>query len=318
MSSLLVGLLSAALSTNPPLAVSNLMAEKAGLSVPVVDPNDPVEMAYHQILLDDTAAEKDIRKWSDEAATFASAGAGDSKLTLNARIRRRLDGIKAEYEDFILQHPNHARIRLAYGSFLNDTDDEEGAVAQCEKALELDPKNPAAWNDLANYYGDLGPVKKAFEYYGKAIELDGRQSVYYHNLAERVYLFNKDAGEYYHLTEPQVFDKALALYRKAIELDPDNFVLCADYAQMFYRIKPPRWQEGLAAWTDALKIAPNDVEREGIYIHLARMNLHLGQYEAARRNLNEVTNSMYTVLKKRITRNINDAITKSVTSAPLD
>ena len=124
-------------------------------------------------------------------------------------------------------------------------------------------KIPRAWNNLANYYGHRSPVKKAFEYYAKAIELDGNESVYYHNLAVTVYLFRTDAEEYYHLTEQQVFDKALDLYRKAIALDPDNFVLFSDYAESFYGTKPPRWQDGLAAWTEALKIAHDDLERRG-------------------------------------------------------
>jgi tetratricopeptide (TPR) repeat protein len=318
VSDLLIGLLSAMLSTNPPVAVSNLAASTTGLSIRIVNTNDPVEAAYRKILEDDDAAEKDVLKWSDDAEAFARSGAGDPGLTLHARVQRRLDGIKAEYEDFILQHPDHANARLAYGSFLNDTHDEEGAVAQWEKARQLAPANPAAWNNLANYYGHHGPVKKAFEYYGKAIELDGRESVYYHNLAVTVYLFRPDAREYYHLTEQQVFDKSLALYRKAIELDPDNFVLFTDYAESFYGTNPPRWQEGLAAWTEALKIAHDDVEREGVYIHLARINLKLGRYEEARRHLDAVTNAMYATLKSRISRNINEAINKSVTNAPAD
>jgi tetratricopeptide (TPR) repeat protein len=316
VSNLLVGLLSAALSTNPPVAVSNLVAAETGLSIPVVNTNDPVEAAYHKILLDDDTAEKDIIKWTENAAIFSSAGAGEAQLTLQPRIRRRLGEVKAEYEDFISHHPDFVKARLAFGSFLNDTQDEDGAVAQWEKASQLDPKNPAAWDDLANYYGHHGPATKAFEYYDKAIELDGHQSVYYHNLAVTVYMFRPDACEYYHLTEQQVFDKALELYRKAIELDPDNFVLFSDYAESFYGTKPPRWQDGLAAWTDALKIAHNDTEREGVYIHLARINLKLGHYDEARRSLNVVTNELYLPLKSRIARNINEAIVKAATNAP--
>lgn len=317
MTNLIVGLLSAALSTNPPAAVSNLVAERTGLAIPVTNTNDPVETAYRKLLEDDDAAEKDVLKWSDQAEAFAGVGAGDPKMTLNARIRNRLDGIKTEYETFIRLHPDHAHARLAFGSFLNDTQDDEAAVVQWEKARELDPKNPAAWNDLANYYGHRGPVKKAFEYYGKAIEIDGHESVYYHNLATTVYLFRVDAEEYYHLTEDQVFDKALGFYRKAIELAPNDFVLFSDYAESFYGTKPPRWKEGLAAWTDALKIARDDSEREGVYVHLARINLKLGHYDDARRSLNEVTNSMYTVLKNRITRNLNEAIVNSATNTPV-
>jgi tetratricopeptide (TPR) repeat protein len=314
VSNLLVGLLSAALSTNPPVAVSNLVAQNTGLTLQVANTNDPVDMAYRKILLDDDTAEKDVLKWSDDAE--ANPGAGDPGLNLNARIRQRLDGIKQEYESFLFLHPNHASARLAFGSFLNDTHDEEGAVEQWDKARELDPKNPAAWNNLANYYGHRGPVKKAFEYYAKAIELDGHESVYYHNLATTVYLFRVDAEEYYHLTEDQVFDKSLDLYRKAIELAPDDFVLYTDYAESFYGTKPPRWRDGLFAWTEALKIAHDDAEREGVYIHLARINLKLGHYDDARRSLNEVTNSMYAVLKNRITRNIAAAIADAATNTP--
>ena len=317
MSDLLVGLLSAALSTNPPAAVSNLVAEKTGVSIQVVNTNDPVEAAYRKILQDDDAAEKEIIKWTDNADAFSRAGEGGPQMTLTARVRQRLAGIKAEYEDFLLLHPNHANARLAYGSFLNDTQDDEGACVQWEKARELNPSNPAAWNNLANYYGHRSPVKKAFEYYAKASELDSNEPVYYENLATTVYMFRKDAEEYYHLNEAQVFDKALDLYRKAIQLDPDNFVLFSDYAQSFYGTKPPRWQDGLTAWTDALKIAHDDLERDGVYIHLARINLKLGHYDEARRYLNMVTNENYAALKTRITRNLNDAVSNAAaTNAP--
>ena len=316
VSDLLVGLLSAVLSTNPPIAVSNLVAEKTGIAIQVVNTNDPVEIAYRKVLVDDDAAEKDVLKWSDEADAAARAGATDPNFTLDSRIRERLKGVREEYEEFLSHNPNHAKGRLAYGSFLNDTHDEEGAIAQWDKARELEPKNPAAWNNLANYYGHRGPVKKAFEYYAKAIELDGREAVYYENLATTIYLFRVDAREFYQLTEQQVFDKALELYRKAIALDPDNFVLFSDYAMSFYGTNPPRWQDGLMAWTDALKIAHDDVERQGVYVHLARINVKLGHYDDARRSLNIITNPIYATLKRRITSNLDEAMGKTATNAP--
>jgi tetratricopeptide (TPR) repeat protein len=182
----------------------------------------------------------------------------------------------------------------------------------------LAPTNPAPWNNLANYYGHRGPVQKAFEYYAKAIELDPNQSVYYHNLAVTVYLFRTDAGQYFHLTEQQVYDKALDLYRQAIKLDPDDFVLFSDYAESFYGTNPPRWKDGLDAWTDALKIAHDEDEREGVYIHLARIDLKLGRYDEARMRLNGVTNQAYAVLKNRIAKNLDRALAGQQTNAPVD
>jgi hypothetical protein len=43
MNDLTIGLLGALLATNQPLAVSNLIQQSTGVSVAVVEPNDPAE-----------------------------------------------------------------------------------------------------------------------------------------------------------------------------------------------------------------------------------------------------------------------------------
>jgi tetratricopeptide (TPR) repeat protein len=316
VSVLLAGLLGAVLATNAPPVVSNLVAEKTGLSVPVINTNDPVENEYYKILLADDAAEKDVLKWTDDAEAYAAVGGEEAKLTLHARIKTRLDDIHWQYDDFLVRHPNHVNAHLAFGSFLNDTGDEEGAAAQWEAARKLAPTNPATWNNLGNYYGHFGTVTNAFEYYAKAIELDTNQSVYYHNLAVTVYLYRADARDYYHLAEQEVFDKALALYRQAIQRAPDDFILYSDYAESFYGTNPPRWKDGLEAWTAALKISRDEVEREGVFVHLARINIKLGNYDAARERLGAVTNALYAKIKKTITRNLNEALATAASNAP--
>jgi predicted negative regulator of RcsB-dependent stress response len=58
------------------------------------------------------------------------------------------------------------------------------------------------------------------------------------------------------------------------------------------------------AWTNALNVAGNDIEREGVYIHLARVKLSAGRFDEARAQLAAVTNSFYVEMKNRITRNL--------------
>ena len=304
MSNLLIGLLSALVATNQPAAVSNLVQQTTGIKVEIPDPSDPVEMAYKKLMEDDDAALDEVDKWIKENRAFAAKGAEESKESLNARIKTRFAAMRKEYDDFLQQHPNHARAHLAYGSFLADINDEEGAEKEWEKGRQLDPKNPAAWNNLANFYGENGPIKKAFEYYEKAIQLDPAESVYYHNMGTTVYLFRKDAMEYYHTNEQAIFDKALGLYDKAIKLDPTNFVLLSDVAQTYYGIKPTRTDAALNAWSNALHIASTDVEREGVYIHLARFELNADRFAESHAHLNMVTNAVYDDLKTRLTRNL--------------
>ena len=110
--------------------------------------------------------------------------------------------------------------------------------------------------------------------------------------------------EFYKIDEQQVFDRALELYRKAMKLDPANFVLASDYAQSYYGIRPIRTEDALSAWESALKIAPDETERQGVYLHLARIKLNAGRFEEVRQHLNSVTNEVYAELKKRLQRNL--------------
>ena len=282
-------------TANPIPAATNSVASQS---------NSPAQQALEQVMTDDDAAMDEVDQWIRDNNTLAAKGGGESRAVLNARINARLDGVRQKYEDFLSRYPNYAPGHLAYGSFLDDLGKEDLAAVQYQTASKLDPNDPAAWNDLANYYGEYSPVTNAFTDYQKAIDLDPTEPVYYENLATTVYVFRRDAMSYYGITEPQVFDKALALYRKALQLDPNDFELASDYAETYYGIRPLRTNDALVAWTNALGAAHNDVEREGVYIHLARIKFLAGRYDEARAQLASVTNAMYDTLKDRIERNI--------------
>jgi len=301
---LLIGLVGALVATNQPLAVSNLIQQNTGVSISIPNPNDPAEKELHQLMVEDDAAMDEVDKWIRDNDAFAAQGAGESKAELNARIMARLNTVRTNYENFLQRYPDSARGHLAFASFLNNINDEKDGMLENEKARQLDPKNPAAWNNLANFYSEHGPITNAFAYFAKAIELDPGEPVYYQNLGVVVYLYRKDAKEFYHLDEQQVFDKALALYREAMQLDPDNFQLATEYAENYYGIRPLRTNDALAAWTNALSVAHNDAEREGVYIHLARIKISIGRFAEARAQLAAVTNEAYAGLKDRGERNL--------------
>ena len=304
MNELLIGLVGALISTNQPLAVSNLVQQQTGVTVAVANPDDPAEQALRKVMLDDDAAGDEVDKWIRDNTAFAAEGAGESKAALNQRIRARFDVVRKEYEDFLRRYPNSARGHLAYGTFLNDLGEEEAAFAHYQTAAQLDPRNPAAWNQIANYCGEHGPITNAFTGYAKAIELDPAEPVYYQNFATTVYLFRRDAMAFYGITETQVFEKALALYRKAMQLDPQNFLLATDYAESYYGIRPLRTNDALAAWTNALQTAHDSNERQAVYIHLARIKIAAGRFAEAGAHLNDVTNAAFAATRNRLERMI--------------
>ena len=294
-----LGLLGALLATSQPLTVSNVVQQRTSVAVEVAA--DPVARELRDAMLADDAAQDEVNGWlRDYDGQLATNRTAAASAELTRRIRQRFDGVRQAYQRFLQNHPDSARGYLAYGSFLNDTGDEEGAKVQFENSRQLDPKNPAVWNNLANYYGEHGPQTNAFKYYAEASRLQPAEPVYYQNFAASVYLFRKEAQEYYHLTESQVFDKALKLYQQAMELAPVNLVLATDYAESFYGIRPLRTNDALAAWTNCLNIARNENEREGVLLHLARVKIAAGRFDEAQAHLDAVTNTAFLNLKKRL------------------
>jgi len=314
VSDLAIGLLSALLATNQPQAVSNLVREHTGLAVPVADTQDPVQQELRAIMETDDAALEEVNTWISTNQIPRSDTNGIARL--RAKIHARYDDLKKNYEGFLRNHPDSARGFLAYGSFLNDIGDEEGAHVQYENSRQLDPKNPAVWNQLANYYGEFGGLTNAFADYTEAIRLDPTEPVYYQNFATTVYLYRKDAREFYGLTESQVFDKALGLYEQAMKLAPDDLVLATDYAESYYGIRPLRTNDALAAWTNCLRVCKDENEREGVLIHLARVKIAAARFDEAQAHLNAVTNPVFGDMRKRLERNIiNDRNALATNSA---
>ena len=318
MNDLLVGILSAVLSTNQPAAVSNLVQQKTGLTVSLPDKNDPVEIEFQKLLAEDDAAQEETDRWITEEQKFKEQGVGLSSVTLRERLKDRLAIVKKAYQDFLQRHPDHARAHLAYGSFLNDMGEEELAHHYYEKGRDLDPSNPAAWNNLANWHGHNGGITNAFEFYARAIQLNPGEPIYYENLATTVYMFRRDATNYFKITEQQVFAMAMLMYRKAMDLDPENFILASDYAQSYYGFSAPKsgdaaaddkahqkyTDEALAAWQNAYRLARDDIEREGVRVHFARFQINAGRLAEARKNLDSVTNAMFDSTKKALTKKL--------------
>ena len=105
-------------------------------------------------------------------------------------------------------------------------------------------------------------------------------------------------------TEQQVFDHALKLYRRALELSGGDFAVANDLAQTYYGITPFRYEEAVSTWKEVLKLAKNESEQQNVFIHLARMEIMGGQFDEARRYLDQVTLPQYASLRERLERRL--------------
>lgn len=270
---------------------------------------------FKTIEIADDAAQAEVDKWVGENKEMNAKGNGVDKAGLDRRIGERFEPVRKAYEDFLRRYPRDAHAHLAYGNFLHDRDDEHGARFQWEKALELDPANSATYNNLAGLYSESGPVNKAFEDFSKAIELSPTEAVYYHNFGDSLYVLRKRAAAYYGITEPEVYVKVVLLYSNALRLDPQNFVFARDLAQTYYSLKPLPADQALQAWTNALTIAREEVDRDDVYVHLARVQMLAGHFAEARAQLGAVTNPASLKAKANLLRNLEQREKSETTDA---
>jgi tetratricopeptide (TPR) repeat protein len=296
-------------------------------------PETELDREFKRLLAQDDTAQEEAARLTEEASHPTDLAVAPSSAALGRQISERMKTVRDDYESFLKRHPDHARAHLAFGSFLNDLGDEKNAIDHYEISRRLDPKNPAVWNNLAGAYAHFGPVTNSFPYYEEAIRLNPNESTYYHNFGTLVFLFRRDATNYFKCTETEVFDKALALYRKGLELEPDDFNLAADYAQTYYGIFPARnlstdaaktvqarlGTQALSAWTNAIRLAPDIAARQGVLIHFARWNIKLGRIDDARTNLADVNLPELVDLRERVAKSIpgfTAATNAAATSTP--
>lgn len=300
---------------------------------PVQSTNKPIlltieeeaEKEYQKLLDLDDRAQEEIDEWVKQAYNTSTNSPTLANVSLRFKIEQRLDSVKKAYEEFLKKYPNHVKARIAYASFLSDLGKEDESFKQLQIAKETDPKNSAVWNNLANYYGHNDQPTNAFIHYQKAIELNPSESVYYKNYATAIYMFREEAMGFFHLTEEQVIEKAIQLYKTALELDPKNFFIASDLAQTYYGFKLPkipaknlktdkRIQEiadkAIKAWERAALVARDDLEKQGVNIHIARWLIDSGKPEEAKKYLDTVNLEIYETTKNSLLKKLESMLTE--------
>jgi tetratricopeptide (TPR) repeat protein len=138
------------------------------------------------------------------------------------------------------------------------------AMAEFNKALELDPKNANAINDRGLEFWFKGDIDSALADYNKAIEINPSLAVSYNN---RGLLYGKGKGE---------FDLAIADLTKAIEIDP-KFIDAYLSRGMAYSFKQ-EFDKSIADYSKVIEINPNVSDA---YFNRAAAYFYKGEYAEA-------------------------------------
>lgn len=247
---------------------------------------------YERILAADDAAMKAPRTRS---------------LIQRGNLRARLRRVEADYRHFIASHPDYAPAVADYASFLYDQGREEEAVGLWERAIAVDPSFARAYNDVATHYGHFGRAADALRYYRKAIELDPTDAVYHFNWATTCILFRDEARQVYGWSDDEIFRQSLDEFRKARDMDTNEYAYATAYAESFIFWPKADWNEALEAWKFCVKTAPTEEDRQRAYCNAARVCLRLDRKDEARAWLEKITVEELQPLRRQLARRLSEA-----------
>jgi predicted Zn-dependent protease len=225
--------------------------------------------------------------------------------------KSQLKRLERDYQHFLHDHPQHARAMVAYGDLLFDEKGEDEGVHWWEKAIAVDPREPYAYNDLANFYGHAGGAAKALQYYQTAIDLAPTEPVFRFNWATTCQLFRKESHAVYGWDVDEIFQHSLEQFRAARDLDPQNYDLSSAYAETFYQMPKPDWPGAYEAWQFCLRQSLNDREREFVWAQLARVCVRLGRTDEAKQWAAKLTNTEQATVRRAIERKIAEVSQKT-------
>ncbi len=110
------------------------------------------------------------------------------------------------------------------GNVYADLGRKDEAIASYQKAIELDPKDAKAYNNLGIVYDDMGRKDEAIASYQKAIELDPKDASPYNSLG------------YLHLIDGNL-KEAKINFEKAISINPEGYVAPINLGITYFQLK---------------------------------------------------------------------------------
>ncbi|BCL34720.1 tetratricopeptide repeat-containing serine protease family protein [Nostoc sp. MS1] len=182
---------------------------------------------------------------------------------LNKYDKKDYQGALADYNSALKINPNSANTYNNRGLVRAQLGDQQGAIADYNSAIKIDPNNAIAYNNRGIVRADLGDRQGAIADYTSAIKIDPNYGFAYNNRG---------------LARAALGDKqgAIADYNSAIKIDPN-------YADPYFNRGNTRddledRQGAIADYNTAIKINPN---YDKAYNNRGAVRLKLGDKQGA-------------------------------------
>ena len=204
-------------------------------------------------------------------------------------LRVQLQSVCHDYDMLLQNSPNFAEAYASYGYLLWKVDMRKEAVGLLLKANQLNPNIALVKNEIGNYLAEEDKPLEAVNYYLAAIRLEPDEPLYHYQLGTLLYEARDEFIKSGDWTSDSIYGASHEAFRKAAELAPDRIEFTYRYAESFYDLKKPDWDEALRQWASLEDKAQSPIERQTMRLHAANIMIKQGKFDQARIILDSVS-----------------------------
>ena len=212
------------------------------------------------------------------------------------KANRRLDTL---FRRLVGRYPRDAAVRKAAGDHYWREDHTAAAVTEWQVVQTLDPSDAETASALGGAWLREGLPRAACEQFRRAVAARPEVARYHFEFGNVLYLFRHQLTGLPDLAgEPATIREALAELRSARDLASGNTEYARGYAETFYGVPDPDWQEARDAWEHVRALSAD--APDFALGHLARVSLKLGRPDEARKYLDMIHDPRFTDLQAKL------------------
>ena len=238
-----------------------------------------------------------VKTWREiKAADEAAEVLANPNVTAKERAR-----VAQIYHQLVRDNPQSVPAQNALAAFLWKNGEAEAAVEHWRIAQGMEPANAETANSLGGAYLGLGRVPDAAEQFRLAIHSEAANPLYHFNLANVEFVLRRDLTVAWKIDSAELLQRALFEFREASRLAPMNLEYARAYAETFYGMPNPDWEEAQIAWQHYLELS---TDRNFAYLQLARVSLKRHKKAEALSFLDKVSNLSYSEVKEKLRKQV--------------
>ena len=158
--------------------------------------------------------------------------------------QQKSDEAQKALEQFVATEPSAPRPRVALAAIYHDRKNFTAALDQCRAALQREPKNLPAFEQMTTTYAALGNVPMARLVAARGLKVDAKDAVIHHQLGRLLLAENK-------------IPEAVLEFKQALERDPACGQARIDLAEVALQYRD--FGNAKLHYSELIKDQPNDV-----------------------------------------------------------